>query len=139
VREPAPAAGRALAGDGIIAVVTGRFATLIGLWPDDPGGKQHLHMAPRGLEDGLFCARQPGSRQSGSCLIRWTVAGGLPRSWTRSTSRDPPELQPLLLGRGDRALPEELQRCDVRDGERSGQRGRFLKRDDNADEDGRRD
>ena len=33
---------RALAGDGIIAVVTGRFATPIGLWPDDPGGKQHL-------------------------------------------------------------------------------------------------
>lgn len=44
-------------------------------------------MALRGLEDGLFCARQPGSRQSGSCLIRWTVAGGLPRSWTRGTSR----------------------------------------------------
>jgi hypothetical protein len=52
---------------------------------------------------------------------------------------DPSELQPLLLGRGDRDLPEELQRCDVRDGERSGQRGRLLKRHDNADEDGRRD
>jgi hypothetical protein len=32
-----------------------------------------------------------------------------------------------------------LQRSDVRDGERSGQRGRLLKRHDNADEDGRRD
>ena len=31
--------GRALADDGIIAVVVERFATLIGLWPDDPGGK----------------------------------------------------------------------------------------------------
>jgi len=28
--------GRALAGDGVIAAITGRFATLIGLWPDDP-------------------------------------------------------------------------------------------------------
>ena len=27
------------AGDGIIAVVVERFATLIGLWPDDPGRK----------------------------------------------------------------------------------------------------
>ena len=52
---------------------------------------------------------------------------------------DPPGLQPLLLGRGDRDLPEELQRSDVRDGERSGQRGRLLEWHDNADADAGRD
>jgi hypothetical protein len=31
--------GRALAGDGIIAAIAERFGTLIGLWPEDPGGQ----------------------------------------------------------------------------------------------------
>lgn len=39
-RRPSPGeTGRALAGDGVIAAITGRFATLIGLWPDDPAGQ----------------------------------------------------------------------------------------------------
>ena len=39
-RRPSPEeTGRALAGDGVIAAITGRFAALIGLWPDDPAGR----------------------------------------------------------------------------------------------------
>lgn len=38
--RPAPEeTGRVLAGDGVIAAITGRFAALIGLWPDDPAGQ----------------------------------------------------------------------------------------------------
>jgi hypothetical protein len=34
-------AKRALADDGIIAVIVERFDRLIGLWPDDPGARAH--------------------------------------------------------------------------------------------------